>query len=112
MAAKKTEKKLQIGDKAPDFTLSDTNGNKVSIKDFRGKKVALYFYPKDNTPGCTAEACSMRDNFDKLKKAGIVVIGVSTDNEKSHQKFVQKYNLPHIYTCFKINSLIIYQWLG
>ena len=93
---KKEEKKLQIGDKAPDFTLPDTAGKKVSLKDFRGKKVALYFYPKDDTPGCTAEACSVRDNFAKLKKAGIVVLGISIDDEKSHKKFVEKYNLPHI----------------
>ncbi|HIK00817.1 TPA: peroxiredoxin, partial [archaeon] len=98
METKKAQK-LEIGNKAPDFTLFDTNGKKISLKDFRGKKVALYFYPKDDTPGCTAEACSVRDNFDKLKKVGIVVLGVSTDNEKSHQKFVQKYNLPHILLC-------------
>ncbi len=94
-----SETKLKIGDKAPDFTLADTNGKKVSLKDFRGKKVALYFYPKDDTPGCTAEACSVRDNFSKLEKEGIVVIGVSIDEQESHKKFAQKYNLPHILLC-------------
>ena len=85
---------LQIGDKAPDFTVNDQNGNPVSLSDFKGKKVVLYFYPKDNTPGCTAEACNLRDNHTELQKAGYEVLGVSTDSEKSHLKFIEKQSLP------------------
>ena len=85
---------LEIGAKAPDFTLFDKDGNTVSLSDFSGKKVVLYFYPKDNTSGCTAEACSLRDNYAELKAKGYEVIGVSVDNEKSHQKFIEKYELP------------------
>jgi peroxiredoxin Q/BCP len=85
---------IETNSTAPDFTANDQNGNPVSLSSYKGKKVALFFYPKDNTPGCTAEACNMRDNFALLKKKGIVVIGVSTDNEKSHKKFEQKYQLP------------------
>lgn len=87
---------LKEGSKAPDFKARDQNGNTVSLKDYKGQKVALYFYPKDNTPGCTAEACNIRDNFALLKKEGIVVIGVSIDNEKSHKKFEEKFQLPFI----------------
>ncbi len=86
--------KLKPGDTAPDFTAKDQNGNTVRLSDYRGKKVVLYFYPKDNTPGCTAEACNLRDNYDALQKAGYVVIGVSKDSEKSHQNFIKKYDLP------------------
>ena len=89
-------KELKIGDSPPAFALPDSEAKTVSLKDFRGKKVALYFYPKDDTPGCTKEACSVRDNFAGLKKAGIVVIGVSIDSEESHKKFADKYKLPHI----------------
>src|SRR4028119_735721 len=85
---------LKEGDLAPDFVANDQNGNLVSLKDFRGKKVILYFYPKDDTPGCTAEACNFRDNYQSLQQQGFVIIGVSTDDEKSHQKFVNKYQLP------------------
>lgn len=85
---------LTEGQKAPDFTAKDQNGNSVSLKDFRGKKVVLYFYPADDTPGCTAEACNLRDNFSDLKKAGFVVIGVSPDDKTSHKKFEEKYHLP------------------
>ncbi|GAB3257348.1 thioredoxin-dependent thiol peroxidase [Larkinella harenae] len=85
---------LQVGDVAPDFETRDQNGNPVRLSDFRGKKVVLYFYPKDDTPGCTAEACSLRDNYEHLQKAGYEVLGVSVDDEKSHQKFIKKYNLP------------------
>jgi len=85
---------LKQGDKAPAFTSTDQNGNPVSLKDFKGKKVVLYFYPKDDTPGCTAEACNLRDNFAELKKKGIIVLGVSTDSVKSHKKFEDKYSLP------------------
>lgn len=85
---------LIAGDKAPDFTGTDQDGKKVSLKDFKGKKVVLYFYPKDDTPGCTTQACNLRDNYADLKKAGFEVIGVSPDSAESHQKFEQKYDLP------------------
>jgi peroxiredoxin Q/BCP len=85
---------LTTGMQAPEFTAADQNGNQVSLKDFKGKKVILYFYPKDDTPGCTAEACDFRDNYSGLVAKGIVVLGVSVDSEASHQKFVTKHNLP------------------
>ncbi len=85
---------LKEGDKAPEFTAKDQNGNAVSLADFKGKTVILYFYPKDDTPGCTAEACSFRDNYQSLLSKGFQVIGVSTDDEKSHKKFETKYSLP------------------
>jgi thioredoxin-dependent peroxiredoxin len=86
--------KLKEGDKAPDFAVSDAAGKTVRLKDLRGQKVVLYFYPKDDTPGCTKEACSFRDSFAKFTKRGIEVLGVSLDSEKSHQKFATKYDLP------------------
>lgn len=82
------------GTVAPDFSGKDQNGNTVSLTQYRGKKVVLYFYPKDGTPGCTAEACSLRDNYDSLTKAGYVILGVSTDDQGSHKDFKAKYNLP------------------
>lgn len=82
------------GAAAPAFTLESSRGKKVSLKDFKGKKVVLYFYPKDDTPGCTKEACSFRDAIADLKKAGAVVLGVSPDDVASHQKFISKYELP------------------
>ncbi|MGF1534471.1 MAG: thioredoxin-dependent thiol peroxidase [Bernardetiaceae bacterium] len=85
---------LTVGQPAPDFTAKDQNGNPITLQDFRGKKVVLYFYPKDNTPGCTAQACSLRDNYEVLQARGYVVIGVSRDSEKSHQKFIEKQQLP------------------
>jgi peroxiredoxin Q/BCP len=85
---------LKEGDKAPDFTAKDQNGSVISLADFKGKTVILYFYPKDDTPGCTAEACDFRDNYQSLVGKGFEVIGVSTDDEKSHKKFETKYNLP------------------
>lgn len=85
---------LQIGDTAPDFEAKNQNGETVKLSDYRGKKVVLYFYPKDNTPGCTAQACNLRDNYTDLQKAGYEVIGISTDNVSSHQKFAQQQNLP------------------
>ena len=85
---------LKEGDKAPDFTAKDQNGKAVSLADFKGKTVILYFYPKDDTPGCTAEACDFRDNYQSLVGKGFEVIGVSTDDEKSHKKFETKYSLP------------------
>ena len=86
--------KLKEGAKAPEFAVTDGEGNIVRLKDLRGKKVVLYFYPKDDTPGCTKEACAFRDAFSKFKKRGIEVLGVSLDSEKSHQKFAQKFGLP------------------
>jgi len=85
---------LSEGQKAPDFKAKDQNGNSVSLKDFRGKKVVLYFYPQDDTPTCTIEACNLRDNYADLKKAGFAVLGVSPDDIKSHKKFEEKYELP------------------
>lgn len=85
---------LQEGDKAPVFKGKDQHGKIVSLSDLKGKKVILYFYPKDNTPGCTAQACNLRDNYDELLKRGYEIIGVSVDDEKSHQKFITKYDLP------------------
>ncbi len=85
---------LKQGDKAPNFTSKDQNGNPISLDQFKGKIVVLYFYPKDNTPGCTTQACDFRDNYQGLKAKGIEVLGVSIDDEKSHQKFITKYDLP------------------
>ena len=85
---------LHIGDKAPNFVVNDQDGNPVKLADFLGKKVVLFFYPKDQTPGCTAEACNLRDNFESLKKAGYVIFGISKDSEKSHRNFIAKQNLP------------------
>ena len=85
---------LKPGDKAPAFTTTDQDGDTVSLKDFKGKKVVLYFYPKDDTETCTKEACNIRDNYAALKQHDIVVLGVSIDNEKSHKKFEKKYSLP------------------
>ena len=86
--------KLTIGEKAPDFSLPSTDGRTISLGDLRGKKVVLYFYPKDSTPGCTKEACDFRDHADRLKRKGARVIGVSADSVKSHEKFSKKYDLP------------------
>ncbi|MBO0931269.1 thioredoxin-dependent thiol peroxidase [Fibrella aquatilis] len=85
---------LSVGDPAPDFTTTDQHGKPLRLADLRSRKVVLYFYPKDDTPGCTAQACSLRDNYADLKKAGYEVLGVSVDDEKSHQKFTKKYDLP------------------
>lgn len=85
---------LSEGQKAPGFTANDQNGKSISLSNFAGKSIILYFYPKDDTPGCTAEACSFRDNYESLLAEGFEVLGVSTDDEKSHLKFIGKYNLP------------------
>ena len=85
---------LEPGAKAPDFTTIDQSGNKVILKDYRGKKVVLYFYPKDDTPGCTKEACAFRDSFESFKELGVEILGVSVDNEKSHKSFAEKFKLP------------------
>lgn len=86
--------KLKIGQKAPDFKVNDQDGKPVTLGEYKGKKVVLYFYPKDQTPGCTLEACNLRDNYKILQKKGYEVLGVSTDSEKSHQKFIEKEQLP------------------
>jgi len=85
---------VKEGDKAIDFELKDSDGNIIKLSDFKGKDVILYFYPKDDTPGCTLEACSFRDEFSEYKNKGIIVLGISKDNEKSHKKFIEKHKLP------------------
>lgn len=85
---------LTVGSKAPDFEAKIQNGSTIKLSDYKGKKVVLYFYPKDNTPGCTAQSCDLRDNYQLLQKQGYEVLGVSTDSEKSHVKFIDKYDLP------------------
>ncbi len=88
------KKELKVGDKAPAFSLKNTEGKTVKLSDFKGRKLVLYFYPKDLTPGCTKEACAFRDDYAELKKRGIEVAGVSADDAASHQKFTEKYSLP------------------
>ncbi|GGH66436.1 thioredoxin-dependent thiol peroxidase [Phaeocystidibacter marisrubri] len=85
---------LKVGDTAPDFSGIDQSGKEIKLSDYKGKKVVLYFYPKDDTPGCTAEACSFRDEYTQLQERGFEIIGVSADTEKKHAKFAEKYNLP------------------
>lgn len=85
---------LQVGDKAPSIEAKDQDGNTIKLSDFQGKKVVIYFYPKDSTPACTAQACNLRDNYEALLAKGYVVLGVSVDDEKSHKKFANKYSLP------------------
>lgn len=85
---------LKAGDQAPDFELKDSNGQVHKLSDYKGKIVTLYFYPKDDTPGCTAEACNLRDNYSELTDRGIVVLGISYDDSASHKEFTEKYNLP------------------
>lgn len=85
---------LKVGDKAPNFSGVDENGKKVALKDFKGKKLILFFYPKDNTPTCTVEACNLRDNYSMLQKKGYELLGVSPDTQKKHQNFIKKHSLP------------------
>lgn len=85
---------MKIGQKAPSFALPDQDGNIHKLSDYRGKKVLLYFYPKDDTPGCTTEACNFRDGYDEFAKMGLVILGVSKDSVKSHKKFAEKFDLP------------------
>ena len=85
---------LNVGDKAPDFVALNEFGQSTSLSDFLGKKIILYFYPKDMTPGCTAESCNLGENYSLLQENGFIVLGVSPDSSKSHQKFIDKYNLP------------------
>ncbi len=92
-------KAVEAGSKAPDFSLADQTGKTVRLKDFKGTPVVLYFYPKDDTPGCTKESCEFRDAESAIRKAGAVVLGVSLDNEASHQKFIAKYSLPFSLLC-------------
>lgn len=87
-------KHLNIGDQAPEFTSVNQHGESVSLTEFTGKKVVIYFYPKDNTPGCTAQACNIRDNYEAIQNEGIVILGVSADTEKKHLSFIKKYTLP------------------
>ena len=87
-------KHLKIGDKAPEFTSKDENGNSINLNDYAGKKVVIYFYPKDNTPGCTTQACNIRDNYSTIQEKGIVILGVSANDERDHQKFIAKFDLP------------------
>lgn len=87
---------IQTGTKAPNFTLQDALGNSISLSDFSGKKVVLYFYPKDNTPGCTKQACAFRDAYEDFKKKDVIVIGISKDSVRSHANFAKKYELPFI----------------
>ncbi|MEN6500693.1 MAG: thioredoxin-dependent thiol peroxidase [Rectinema sp.] len=87
---------IQEGERAPDFALKDADGKMWTLADFRGKTVVLYFYPKDNTPGCTTEACGFRDRYDEFKKRSVEVVGVSADSEKSHKSFAEKKNLPFL----------------
>ena len=87
---------LNIGDRAPNFTLKDKNGNDVSLSDFIGKRIVLYFYPKDNTPGCTRQACAFAGTYEQFQKRGVEVIGISRDDIASHVKFAEKYNLPFV----------------
>ncbi|HEX8547970.1 MAG TPA: thioredoxin-dependent thiol peroxidase [Cytophagaceae bacterium] len=85
---------LQVGDKAPEFEAKDQDGKSIKLSSYKGKKIVLYFYPKDDTPGCTAQACNLRDNYQSLLKNNYVVLGVSGDDEKSHKKFAEKFSLP------------------
>jgi len=94
--AKKPDIRLKEGDKAPAFTAATHGGGRVSLSDFKGKQVVLYFYPRDNTPGCTREACGFRDAHDRFKRKKAVVLGVSKDSVRSHDKFVEKFNLPFL----------------
>lgn len=101
---------LSVGQLAPDFEGKIESGASVKLSDYRGKKVILYFYPKDATPGCTAQACNLRDNYDTLLKAGYVVLGVSSDDIKSHKKFIEKQNLP--FSLLADTDLSIHQAYG
>ncbi len=85
---------FNIGDEAPAFEATIQDGSNIKLSDYKGKKVVLYFYPKDNTPGCTAESCNLRDNYEQLQNQGYEILGISSDSEKSHQKFIDKYELP------------------
>ena len=98
---------LEVGTKAPDFTLPDQNGNVHSLSDYRGKKVVLYFYPKDNTPGCTKQACGFAERYPKFTEKGAVILGISKDSVASHKKFEEKYGLP--FTILSDPELVVIQ---
>lgn len=87
-------KHLKVGDQAPDFSVKNEKGKTVTLADFKGQKLAIYFYPKDMTPGCTNQACNLTDNYSELQEEGIAIVGVSADDEKRHQKFIVKYSIP------------------
>ncbi|MBN8704093.1 MAG: thioredoxin-dependent thiol peroxidase [Bacteroidetes bacterium] len=93
-ASKQIYTHLKVGQKAPDFSIKNQEGKVVSLKEFKGKKLIIYFYPKDNTPGCTAQACNLKDNYSALQKQGYEILGVSADSEKAHKGFISKYELP------------------
>lgn len=97
---------LTEGMKAPDFKSKDQNGKDISLSDYKGKKIVLYFYPEDDTPTCTVQACNLRDNYGLLKKSGFVVLGISPDDEKKHKKFEGKYNLPFLLIADSNHNLI------
>lgn len=101
---------LKEGDKAPDFSGKDENGKTVSLTQLKGKRIVLFFYPKDMTPGCTAEACNLAENYGELQKRGFEVIGVSADDEKRHRKFIEKYKLP--YTLITDTELVVIKTYG
>jgi thioredoxin-dependent peroxiredoxin len=94
-----TDQPLEVGDRAPDFSILDGDGNQITLTGLRGKTVVLYFYPRDNTPGCTKEACGFRDRYADFQANNIVILGVSTDDAKKHTKFTQKYDLPFPLLC-------------
>jgi peroxiredoxin Q/BCP len=94
-----TDQPLEVGDRAPDFSILDSDGNQITLTGLRGKTVVLYFYPRDNTPGCTKEACGFRDRYADFQANNIVILGVSTDDAKKHTKFTQKYDLPFPLLC-------------
>jgi len=98
---------LKIGDKAPAFSVANENGQLINLSDFSGKKLVLFFYPKDNTPGCTAEACSLKDSYQELKSKGFELLGVSADDAKSHQKFIEKFSLPFSLLADTSHSMLI-----
>ena len=97
---------LKIGDRAPDFSFTNPEGKIISLKDYKGKKLILYFYPNDDTPGCTAEACNLRDNYQILLKKGFAILGVSANSEQSHKKFIDKYVLPFALIADKDKKII------
>lgn len=101
---------LKINDRVKDFSLYDFDGNKHTLKEHVGKKVVIYFYSKDNTPGCTAQACSFRDYFDDLKQMGVILFGISPDGPDSHKKFSNKFNLP--FTLLTDNDLVVAKYFG
>ena len=96
---------LQEGEKAPEFALNDEQGVLHKLSDYKGKKIILYFYPKDNTPGCTKQACDFRDNFSKYGEKNMVILGVSVDDEESHKKFIEKYSIPYTLLCDSDHSV-------